>query len=184
MSGRKKNYMHGFNELIYYLYDAQLTARIVVGAIIGVSAAVGALAGLGLSFTTLSPLVIGGVIGATFPALLALAAIGLRRYFHNEINEEKEKKGIVEKRVIATLTLPFLSMAIASVAAGVSLAATANAILPGVFATWWAIAAGAGIGAIALPTGIVTGVAVTSMFIGSLSEYNIPDQHVFGARTA
>ncbi|WP_253302333.1 hypothetical protein [Wolbachia endosymbiont of Psylliodes chrysocephala] len=152
MSGRKYDYGYSPNG-----------AKIIVGAVVGVDAVIGALAGLGLSFTALSPLVIGGVVGAVFPALLALVAIGLRCYYRNEINEEKRKEGIVEKRVIAALTPPFLFAAIASVATRVSLAATANAVLPGVFATWWAIAAGAGIGAIALPTGIVTGAAVTAI---------------------
>lgn len=106
----------------------------------------------------------------------------MRCYYRNEINEEKRKEGIVEKRVIAALTPPFLFAAIASVATGVSLAATANAVLPGVFATWWSVAVGAGIGAIALPTGIITGVTVASMFAGNLFEYIIPDKYVIEPR--
>ncbi|GFY65294.1 uncharacterized protein TNIN_37961 [Trichonephila inaurata madagascariensis] len=112
-----------------------------VGSIIG--CLVGALAGLGLSFTALSPLVIGGVVGAVFPALLALVAIGLRCYYRNEINEEKRKEGIVEKRVIAALMPLFIPMTVASIATGVGFAAIANAVLPGIFATWWSVAAGA-----------------------------------------
>jgi hypothetical protein len=44
----------------------------------------------------------------------------------------------------------FLFGAIVSIATGVCLAAATNVILPGVFTTWWTIAAGAGIGAIAI----------------------------------
>ncbi|WP_341823790.1 hypothetical protein [Wolbachia endosymbiont (group A) of Agelastica alni] len=41
------------------------------------------------------------------------------------------------------------------------------------------VGVGAGIGAIALPTGIITGVTVASMFAGNLFEYIIPDNRVF-----
>ncbi|MFP3019826.1 hypothetical protein [Wolbachia endosymbiont (group A) of Pogonocherus hispidulus] len=184
MSGRKYDYVYPLNKKIDEFYELQSFARIVVGAVVGVGAVIGALAGLGLSFTALSPLVIGGVIGAVFPALLTLMAIGARYYLRNNINEGKKEEGIVEKRAIAALITPFLFMAIASVATGVSLAATANAVLPGIFATWWAIAAGAGIGAIALPTGIVTGVTVASMFAGSIHECIMSDDYVLGPRTA
>ncbi|MGL9718440.1 MAG: hypothetical protein ACR5K9_07270 [Wolbachia sp.] len=173
MSGRKKDYGRDINAQIDKSYELQFGARIVVGAIVGVGAVVGALAGLGLSFTALSPLVIGGVVGATFPALLALVAVGLRCYYRNEINEEKKREGISEKHVIAAFIPPFLFATIASVATGVSLAATANVVLPGVFATWWAVAVGAGIGALALPTGIVTGAAAASMFAGSIFESSV-----------
>ncbi|GFQ64152.1 putative membrane protein [Trichonephila clavata] len=141
MGGRKYDYGYSPNKEIY---EFQFGARIIVLAVVGVGAVIGALAGLGLSFTALSPLVIGGVVGAVFPALLALVAIGVRYYLRNDINEWKKKEGIVEKRVIAALTPPFLFATIASVATGVGLAAITNAVLPGIFATWWATAAGAG----------------------------------------
>ncbi|BAO99900.1 hypothetical protein [Wolbachia endosymbiont of Cimex lectularius] len=182
--GRKRNYRSKLNKQIDSLYEFQLGARIVIGAIVGVGAVVGALAGLGLSFTALSPLVAGGIIGAISPALLALVVIGLRCCYRDKINKFKKEKGIVEKDVIVAFVPPFLLATIASVAVGVGLAATANVILPGVFATWWAIAAGAGIGALALPTGIVTGVTVSSMFVGSMYESIVSDEYVIGPRTA
>ncbi|MGL9759145.1 MAG: hypothetical protein ACR5LA_10400 [Wolbachia sp.] len=132
----------------------------------------------------MSPLVIGGAVGAVFPALLALVAIGARYYLRNDINAWKEQEGIVEKRVIAASMPPLLFATIASVATGVSLAAIAKAVLPGIFATWWAIAAGAGIGAIALPTGVVTGVTVALMCAGSIFESSVSEEHVIGPRTA
>ncbi len=70
------------------------------------------------------------------PALLALVAIGLPCYYRNEINEEKGKESIIEKLVIAALVPFFISMSASSVATGVCIAATANAVLPGIFATW------------------------------------------------
>ncbi|MDG7055165.1 MAG: hypothetical protein LJD31_01245 [Wolbachia endosymbiont of Menacanthus eurysternus] len=164
---RTKDYGFKLNEEIDDAYVFQFGARVAVGIVVGVGAVIGALAGLGLSFTALSPLVIGGVIGV---ASLALLAIGVRFFFRGAINEFKKEKGIAEKDLIAVSAPPFLLAAIASVATGVCIATAANAVLPGVFATWWAIAAGAGIGAIALPTGIVTGVTVATLFAGSISE--------------
>lgn len=181
---RTKNYRNSLNEKIDEAYEFQFGARVVVGAIVGVGAVVGALAGLGLSFTALSPLVAGGIIGAVLPVSLVLVAIGLRIYYRDKINELKKEKGIVEKRAIAALAPPFLLATIASVATGVCIAAAANAVLPGVFATWWAIAAGAGIEAITLPTGIVTGATAVAMFAGSISEFVISDEYVTGLRTA
>ncbi|MGL9762884.1 MAG: hypothetical protein ACR5LB_12440 [Wolbachia sp.] len=105
-------------------------------AIVGVGDVVGALAGLGLSFTALSPLVASEIIGAISPALLALVVIGLRCFYRDKINKLKKEKGIVEKDVIVAFVSPFLLTTIASVAVGVGLAATANVILSGVFAIW------------------------------------------------
>jgi|GEM_PF-1570954 len=182
--GRKRDYSSGFNKQVDNSYAIQFYARITAAIIVGVGAVIGALAGLGLSFTALSPLVAGGIIGAISPALLALVAIGLRYCYRDKVNKWKKEEGIVEKRIIAAFIPPFLFATIASVAVGVGLAATANVVLPGVFATWWAIAAGAGIGALALPTGIVTGVTVTSMFAGNIFESVISDEYVIGPRTA
>ncbi|WCR58102.1 DUF554 family protein [Wolbachia endosymbiont of Ctenocephalides felis wCfeJ] len=184
MSGRKNNYKWGRNKEIDKTYDCQFYARIVVGISVGVGTVTGALAGLVPSLTALSPLVIGGVIGAVLPVSLVLVAIGLRCYYHNDINRWKKEEGIVEKRAIAAFMPSFLFGAIASVATGACLAATANAVLPGVFATWWAIAVGAGIGAFALPTGIITGAVVTSVFAGSIHEFVTSDDYVIGPRTA
>ncbi|MDR2045969.1 MAG: hypothetical protein LBP77_03240 [Rickettsiales bacterium] len=175
---RKRNYTE-CNNVVHVMYDlrpniekAMSIARVIgyiaaVGSIIG--CLVGALAGLGLSFTALSPLVIGGAVGAVFPALLAFVAIGARYCFRNEINELKKEEGFVEKRVIAALMPLFIPMTVISIATGVGLAAATNAVLLGIFATWWAIAVGAGIGAIAL-------------LAGSLLEYIMPDKYVVGPR--
>ncbi|MGL9718757.1 MAG: hypothetical protein ACR5K9_09100 [Wolbachia sp.] len=183
MSRTKNYYWPELNKKIDNSYTLQSCARVAVGITVGVGAVIGALAGLGLSFTALSPLVAGGIIGAIFPALLALVAIGLRYCYRDEVNKWKKEEGIVEKRIIAASIPPFLFATIASAAAGVGLAATTNVVLPGVFATWWAIAVGAGISALALPTGIVTGVTVAALFAGSIHESIIPNHLVMGSRT-
>lgn len=48
------------------------------------------------------------------------------------------EKGFVEKRAIAALMPLFIPMTVISIATGVVLAAATNAVLPGIFATWWA----------------------------------------------
>lgn len=180
MSGRKYDYGYTLNKKIDEAYGLQFCARIAVGAVVGVGAVIGALAGLGLSFTALSPLVIGGVVGAVFPALLTFVAIGARYCFRNEINKLKKEEGFVKKRVIAALMPLFIPMTVTNIATGVGLAVIANAVLPGIFATWWAISAGAGIGVIALPTGVVTGITVASIFAGSIHECIMPDDCAYG----
>ena len=181
MAGRKYNYYHPeYNEFIDLSYELQQNTRIGIGVIVGLGAAVGTLAGLGLSFTALSPLVIGGVVGAISVASLALAAAGLRYCYRDKINEWKKKEGFVEKRIITAVMPFFLFGAIVSIATGVCLAAATNVVLPGVFTTWWAIAAGAGIGAIALSAGVFAGKTVGNMFAGSVVEDIMPDQSIVG----
>lgn len=192
---RKRNYTGELDDIVDCIYDFRSNKAMkgkdtsiartmeyiaAVGSIIG--CLVGALAGLGLSFTALSPLVIGEVVGAVFPALLALLAIGARYYLRNSINEWKKEEGFMEKRIIAALMPLFIPMTVISIATGVGLAAAVNAVLPGIFATWWSVAAGAGIGAIALLAEITTAVIVTEKFAGNLLEYIIPDKYVVEPR--
>ncbi|WP_250295191.1 hypothetical protein [Wolbachia endosymbiont of Oedothorax gibbosus] len=122
---RKRNYTGGFDDIVDRIYDFRpniekamkekdTSIARAIGYIAAVSSIIGCLvgapAGLGLSFTALSPLVIGGAVGAVFPALLALLAIGARYYLRNDINELKKKVGFVEKRVIAALMPFFIPM--------------------------------------------------------------------------
>ncbi|MGL9726226.1 MAG: hypothetical protein ACR5KV_06500 [Wolbachia sp.] len=76
----------------------------IIGCLVGVSA------GLAASFTVLSPLVIGSVIGVVFPSLLVLVFIGIHCYFCDDINEFKKDEGFVEKRVITALMAFFIPM--------------------------------------------------------------------------
>ncbi|WP_265026338.1 hypothetical protein ACJZL1_00575 [Wolbachia endosymbiont of Rhagoletis indifferens] len=84
----------------------------------GVASAMGALVGLGLSFTALSPLVIGGIIGSIAPALLAICLICC-------------KKDPIEEKDLKISPICLGTIALASVTIGVGLAAAAAAIFPG-----------------------------------------------------
>lgn len=124
---RKRNYTKGLDDIVDCIYDFRpniekamkekdTSIARAIGYIAAVSSIIGCLvgapAGLGLSFTALSPLVIGGAVGAVFPALLALLSIGIRYYLRNNINKSKKEIGIVEKRVIAALMLLFIPMTV------------------------------------------------------------------------
>lgn len=156
------------------LYSIQSFIRRSVGIAVA-TVAITALTGFGLSFTALSPLMVGVVLGGALSASIVAAAIGLRCYFSKDINEAK-RHGAQEGRVIAALVPFFITTALTSVAAGVGLAVTANAIFPGVMLGMESAAlAGGVIGAIALPVAVITGIIVTGMFIGNLAEYITQD---------
>ncbi|WP_253303536.1 hypothetical protein [Wolbachia endosymbiont of Phyllotreta cruciferae] len=103
--------------------------------ICGIASVIGALTGLGLSFTALSPLVIGGIIAAV-PAILFAACI-----ICGSVQEGKfSKKDLFETAVLC----------VASAAIGVGLAAATTAIFPGAMLGMGSAAlAGATIGVIA-----------------------------------
>lgn len=150
---RKRSYERELNDIVDDIYnlrstikknlDKDISIARIIGCIAVLGSAIGCLAGafvgLGLSFTTLSPLVIGGAIGAVLPSLLALVSIGIRYYFCDDINELKKKEGFVEKRVMAALMAFFIPVAVTSIATGVGLAAVTDAAFPGIFATWYSV---------------------------------------------
>ncbi|WP_353278614.1 hypothetical protein [Wolbachia endosymbiont (group B) of Longitarsus flavicornis] len=99
--------------------------------VLGIGAAIGALTGLALSFTALSPLVMGGIIAAVPAALLACIMI--------------YKKNFSKKSFFIGACL-----CAASFATGVGLAAAATAVFPGAMLGMGSAAlAGAVIGVIA-----------------------------------
>ncbi|WP_419247085.1 hypothetical protein ACJZL1_05025 [Wolbachia endosymbiont of Rhagoletis indifferens] len=101
----------------------------------GIVSVIGALTGLGLSFTALSPLVIGGIIAA-IPAIL-VSAHGIY---------DSVKKGEFSKKDLFMLA----GVCVTSAAIGVGLAAAATAIFPGAMLGMGSAAlAGATIGVIA-----------------------------------
>ena len=105
------------------------------GVVVGISAAIGAIAGLGLSVTALPLLIISGIV-ASIPAVL-LAAFSAYCIF---------QKGELDYKTI----LGSLCFCAISVATGVGLAAASSAIFPGAMVGMGAAAlAGAVIGAIA-----------------------------------
>ncbi|WP_386086728.1 hypothetical protein [Wolbachia endosymbiont (group A) of Norellia spinipes] len=122
--------------------------------LLGVASVIGALTGLGLSFTALSPLVIVGII-ADVPVILLTAC---------DICEgECSKKDLFNMAVLC----------VASAAIGVGLAAAATAIFPGaMLGIGSAALTGAAIGAIAPIAGIFAIIA-TSFAAKKVNEYII-----------
>ncbi|WP_353277525.1 hypothetical protein [Wolbachia endosymbiont (group A) of Agelastica alni] len=110
----------------------------------GAASVIGALTGLGLSFTALSPLVVGGIIAA-IPAILLIA-------YDRVIKEEFSKED--------PFIPAYLCLYVTSVAIGVGLTATATAIFPG--AMLGAALAGATIGVIAPIAGLLATAAIIS----------------------
>ncbi|WP_241654148.1 hypothetical protein [Wolbachia endosymbiont of Laodelphax striatellus] len=90
---------------------------------LGTVATIGALTGLGLSFTALSPLVMGGIVGSIAPALITALLAGRILYqFYKKDSIEKDDK---DNFVFGSIITP------ASAAIGVGLAAAATAVFPG-----------------------------------------------------
>lgn len=118
----------------------------------GLASTMGALVGLGLSFTALSPSVIGGVFGSIAPALLAVCLICKR-----DPTEEDLKIS----------PICFGTIAFASVAIGVGLAAATTAIFPGAM-----IGAGSAAltGAVIGVSAFIAGVFAIDYIIGPIVE--------------
>ncbi|QOD38478.1 hypothetical protein [Candidatus Wolbachia massiliensis] len=90
--------------------------------IVGLGAVLGGLAGLGLSFTALSPLVVGGIIGSMLAVLpTAIAIVASTFDLHTDEMDDDRKSAVI---YFGTLTA-------ISVGIGVGLAAAATAIFPG-----------------------------------------------------
>lgn len=117
----------------------------LLGVALGVASVTGALTGLGLSFTALSPLVIGGIVAAVPPILFAACSI-----YDNVKKGEFSKKDLFEMAVVC----------VAGAAIGVGLAAAATAIFPGAMLGMGSAAlTGAAIGVIAPIAGFFATVA-------------------------
>lgn len=84
------------------------------------SASIGALTAFGLSFTNLSPLVMGGIIGTVLPALVMGCYVG-------HLASELFRKGEIEDDDYKGLLLFFSCITAASAAIGVVLVAAASA---------------------------------------------------------
>ncbi|WP_353285159.1 hypothetical protein [Wolbachia endosymbiont (group A) of Beris morrisii] len=132
----------------------------------GAASVIGAFTGLGLSFTALSPLVIGGIVGSITPALIAaFCAVVLLCKFCTKDPIEKDNKENILLFVIGTL---------ASAAIGVGLAAAATAIFPGAMLGMESAAlAGAIIGVIAPIVGILATQCVIFPIAEKVNEYII-----------
>ncbi|WP_353270274.1 hypothetical protein [Wolbachia endosymbiont (group A) of Myopa testacea] len=120
----------------------------------GAVSVTGALTGLGLSFTALSPLVIGGIVAAV-PVILFAAYYICKGEF--------SKKDLFEMAVLC----------VASAAIGVGLAAAATAIFPGAMLGMGSAAlVGATIGVIA-PIAVTFATIATSFADEKVNEYII-----------
>ncbi|MBR9983160.1 MAG: hypothetical protein MUP48_00405 [Wolbachia endosymbiont of Homalodisca vitripennis] len=121
--------------------------------ILGIATSIGALAGLGLSFTTLSPLVMGGIVASVPAALFSIIIY----------NQNFSKKNFFIGACLCA----------ASFATGVGLAAATMAIFPGAtLGIGSAALAGAVIGVIA-PIAAFCATAATKFAAEKVSEYII-----------
>ena len=111
----------------------------------GVSAVIGAITGFGLSYTALSPLVVGGIVGSIIPALFTTFFIGGLLYQFCKGNEIEDDH--------RNATIGFGIITALSAAAGVGIIVAANAIFPGVTTMGSPALVGAIIGATALTVG-------------------------------
>jgi hypothetical protein len=119
--------------------------------LLGVSSVIGALTGLGLSFTALSPLVIGGIVAAVSAVLFAAS-----------MTYEFSKQDLFMMAVFAA----------SAAAIGVGLAAAATAIFPGAMLGMGSAAlTGAAIGAIAPIAGLSVAVEVGNYIISPRIEH-------------
>jgi len=119
-------------------------------------AAIGAFIGLGLSFTALSPLVIGGIIG-----FAPITALCIRDFLNNEVAKDKESLALVG----ASLTT------VAVVGVALALGAAANSLFPGVMLSLWTAAlVGVVIGAIGTVSSLFVGEYIIDPVITKVAE--------------
>ncbi len=115
---------------------------------LGIATSIGALTGLALSFTTLSPLVMGGIVAAIPAALLACLTISNR--------------GLSKETFFRTAYFCAVGTAI-----GVGLAAAAMAIFPGLtLGMRFAALAGA----VIAPISVIAGIIATACIIEPIAE--------------
>lgn len=132
----------------------------------GIATSIGALTGLELSFTALSPLVMGGIVGSIAPALITALLAGCILYqFYKKDSIEKDGK---DNFVLWSIVTP------ASAAIGVGLAAAATAIFPGAMLGMGSAAlAGAIIAPIAVIAGFLVAFGIIEPIAQKVNEYII-----------
>lgn len=112
-----------------------------------VGALLGAVTSLGLSFTALPALVIGGIIGSAFWKLCA-AQYMVKLLYSSCKGQYRDRGYYIDQYCISV---------VASAVVGIGLAAVTTATFPSIFATWYtAIAVGAVIGSTATIIGKLT----------------------------
>ncbi|MFP3027853.1 MAG: hypothetical protein ACEY3L_16995 [Wolbachia sp.] len=121
---------------------------IVCLIVLGIGATIGALTGLGLSFTALSPLVMGGIVAA-IPALLYFALCTGKRLSQSQFS------------------YAHACLFVASAAIGVSLAAAATAISPSIMLGMGSAALA---GALIVPISLIAGLIATACIIEPIAK--------------
>ncbi|MCA7010219.1 hypothetical protein [Wolbachia endosymbiont of Tribolium confusum] len=122
---------------------------------LGIATTIGALTGLALSFTTLSPLVMGGIVASVLPALFTCIMI---------YNKNFSKKSFFIGACFCA----------ASFAIGVGLAAAATAISPSIMLGMGSAAlAGALIAPISLIAGVIATICIIEPIAEKVNEYII-----------
>lgn len=116
--------------------------------VLGIATSIGALTGLALSFTTLSPLVMGGIVASVLPALFTCMMI-----YDNNFSKKSFFTGAC--------------LCAASFATGVGLAAATMAIFPG---ATLGMGSAALAGAVIAPIAVIAGVFVTVCVIEPIAE--------------
>ncbi|MDM8335566.1 hypothetical protein [Wolbachia pipientis] len=130
-----------------------------LGVLSIVGAAIGALTGVGLSFTALSPLVISEIVAAVPLALLSICGL------FNDV-----KNGSCSKRDFFMLAC----LCVAGAAIGVGLAKAATAIFPGAMLGMGSVTlTGALIGAVALIAAILAAEYIIEPIAEKVNEYII-----------
>lgn len=125
---------------------------IVCLIVLGIGATIGALTGLALSFTTLSPLVMGGIVAAV-PALLHFSIC--------------TGEGLSQSQFSYAHACTHACLFVASAATGVSLAAAATAISPSIMLGMGSAALA---GAIIAPIAVIAGFLITSDIIEPIAQ--------------
>uniref|UniRef100_A0A3B0JER0 Uncharacterized protein n=1 Tax=Wolbachia endosymbiont of Aleurodicus floccissimus TaxID=2152762 RepID=A0A3B0JER0_9RICK len=115
---------------------------------LGIATSIGALTGLGLSFTTLSPLVMGGIVAAIPAALVACIII-----YNNNFSKKSFFIGAC--------------LCAASFATGVGLAAAATAVFPGAILGMGSAALA---GAVIAPIASIAGIFITCGILEPIAE--------------
>jgi hypothetical protein len=123
---------------------------ILLGVAAGIGGSIGALTGLGLSFTALPALAAGAIIAA-IPTMLLYACMVYDHYSRNQLDKDD--------------IIYLFGICIAGTAIGVGLAAAATAIFPGVML---GMGSAAGIGALIGSIAPVVGLFVTGFIIEPL----------------
>ncbi|BDG76248.1 MULTISPECIES: hypothetical protein [Wolbachia] len=119
---------------------------------LGIATSIGALTGLALSFTTLSPLVMGGIVAAV-PALLHFAIC--------------RGEGLPQFQFSYAHACTHACFFVASAAIGVGLAAAAMAIFPG---ATLGMGSAALAGAVIAPISVIAGMIATACIIAPIAQ--------------